>query len=405
VHALIEELLAFQPADVPVVSLYMDTRPGEAGRSQGRRHRDAFVWLKRRMSEVASASPVRGPGHESLAHDLERIQRFLEESLDPATRGLALFACHGCGLFRAHQFQLPFANELMVDAAPHIYPLARLLDGHSTCAAVLVDSEHARIYTIAMGRAVQETRLHRPLERPEKAGRPGGAGRISSVGTARAFGATQLRYQRYLEGQVHQHLRGVAEHLERLLLQEKLAYVIVGGHESTAAELVRLLPRLVQERVLDRVQMETDTPENDVLRMALKILEARMAVERTRKVDWLCQEDLAEGPGALGLARTLRALNDGNIDELVFAASFSATGLVCTACDQLLDFADELGRCRYCSGAVRAVTDLREVMVERAERLGHPWLAGPAGVGAILRYRPGSAVRLAESEEATDRQG
>lgn len=385
-HELISELVHVAPSDTPFLSLYMDTRPGDARRAQGRRQRPALVWLKRRLSEVAAAMPVRGKARQSLQRDTERIHAFLEAELSPSTQGLALFASHGRDFFVAHQFRVPLDNELIVDEVPHVYPLARLLDGHRACAAVLADSESARVYTMALGRTVQAAYVHHPLERPEKPSSGGGVG---------AFGATRLTFQRYLEGQVQHHLKGVVEQLDRIVTQERLAHIVVGGSESVAAELIRLLPKHLQDKVVERLHLDPDAPEDEVMHATMRILEARLGQDRARKVEWLCKEDLAEGLGVLGVARTLRALNEGNVDEIVFASAFSVGGAVCAACDQLLDYAAEDGTCRYCGGALKPIADLREAIAFRAERLGaridvvdrHPVLKGSGGVGAILRYR------------------
>jgi len=384
-HQLLVDLLALEPSDLPFLSLYLDTRPGETGRVQGRRQRNAFKWLKRRHSEVSGGLPTRGPARDSLERDVERILRFLEESLEPATRGVALFACDGRGVFRHHQFHVPFENELYVDEVPHIYPLARLLDGHEACAAVLADSENARIYTVALGRAVRQADLHHELERPPE---------------VPAFGATQLRYQRYLEGQVQHHLKSVAEQLERIVASERLGRVVVSGSDTIAAELVRMLPKSLQEKVVDRLHLDPSRPENEVLRATMGILERKDAEDRARKVEWLSKEDLSDGLGALGLGRTLRALNEGNVDQLLLSNAFRMTGYLCDGCDQLLDFPSDEGACRYCGGTLRRLDDLREPMVARAERQGaridviegHPLLAGPGGVGAILRYRAAASL-------------
>ncbi|MBM3466104.1 MAG: hypothetical protein FJX76_28790 [Armatimonadetes bacterium] len=394
-HELISELLEVTSSEMPIVSLYMDTRPGEAGRTQGRRHRGGFVWLKARLAEVAGLLPQRGKAHDSFRHDGERIHRFIEDELAPATQGLAIFACHARNLFIAHQFQLPFDNELVVDEVPYVYPLARLLDGHHAFAAVLADSEHARIYSVALGKKTEAVRFHHPVERASgpTAGRHSGA---AAVGSGDAFGTSRLRFQRYLEGHVEHHLRNVVEHLERIITTDRLTRIVLGGSDAITAELLRLLPRHLQERVVDRVHLEPDTPENEVVRKTMRVLEDGMGRERARRVDWLCQEDLTEGLGVIGLGRTLRALNEGNVDAVIFSSGFDAQGFLCGACDQLQEYAAEGNHCRYCGAAgVKILTDLREAVTTRAERMGarveevdrHPILSGSGGVGAVLRFR------------------
>lgn len=389
-HELLAELVAFEPSGHPFLSLYLDTRPGEAGRFQGRRQRNSLVWIKHRLSEVLSSLPSRGEARDSVEHDVEAALRYLEETLQPTTQGLALFACHARGFFRAHQFQVPLENHVALDEVPQIYPLARLLDGHEAYAVVLVDSEHARIYATALGRITQSVHLENVIERPAR------TARIASVAAAGGtFGAATLRYQRHLAGQVHAHFKEVVEHLEGVIRAEGLNRIILCGRGSVVGDFERQLPKAIQEKVVERLTLGVDTPENEVVRATLQVVERHMEEQTARRVDWLLQEHRSGGLGVVGVEPTLQVLNEQNLDGLVLGADFVSPGVVCRDCDFLQVEATAEGRCRNCGGETRSVADLREAMVQRAERQGaavhsvngNPDFRRYGAVGAMLRYR------------------
>ena len=67
----LEKLARFEPAPYPVISLYLNTQPGQTGRDQY----DAFVRKEFKMR--GRTYPSGSPERVSLDQDLERITAFL----------------------------------------------------------------------------------------------------------------------------------------------------------------------------------------------------------------------------------------------------------------------------------------------------------------------------------------
>ena len=81
----LDRLAAFEPAPYPVVSLYLNTQPGQTGRDQFK----SFV--RKEFAARSRTYEAGSPERESLDKDLERIARFLDNELDPAANGVAIF--------------------------------------------------------------------------------------------------------------------------------------------------------------------------------------------------------------------------------------------------------------------------------------------------------------------------
>ena len=143
----VDVLAAFEPVPLPVLSLYLDTTPGGDGRPT------FGPYLRREFADRLRGYALTADASASLDADLERITSYVDAKLEPRTRGLALFACAGAGLFEAVQIEAPFpAHQLVVGDRPHLYPLARLDDQWPRYAAVLVDTNRARVFVFATGR-------------------------------------------------------------------------------------------------------------------------------------------------------------------------------------------------------------------------------------------------------------
>src|SRR5687768_9838374 len=129
---LLQNLAEFESTDFPFISVYLNTEPNENGKH-------IFdVFLKKQISERADKYEQRTKERESFDRDAERINKYLE-TLQPAVRGVAIFACSGAnGFFKPIEFDVPFEeNYFFVFDKPHIYPLIRLFDQNPVYAVVL----------------------------------------------------------------------------------------------------------------------------------------------------------------------------------------------------------------------------------------------------------------------------
>ena len=69
VKAQLDRLAAFEPAPYPVVSLYLNTQPGQTGRDQFQ------TFVRKEFAARGKTYPAGSPERESLDKDLERISQ------------------------------------------------------------------------------------------------------------------------------------------------------------------------------------------------------------------------------------------------------------------------------------------------------------------------------------------
>lgn len=393
-HATISRLLELESSRFPILSVYLDTRPTASGMRDGRRLRPGRAYLRSRLRDLARELPPHGEVRESFEADAAAVEAYLPK-LEPATQGLAVFACSGLGLFRTFAVEEPFENHVSVGPTADVYPLARYLEHQVACAAVLVDGSGARIYSVRAGCLHEAATVSRAVETPEVPGRrAGGVGRSGLVmgASGPGYGASRLKYQRYLRQQEKSYLSEVAEHLGALVDREGLPYIVLLGTERLTAELREQLPAGLQAKVADQVRLAATTRQSEILRVTLEHLERRVDGERQRRLDELFDEHLAGGLAAAGLASTLEALYDGRVDELYLAANCRPNGRFCPACQR--PSVQGAGRCPDCDGELGPTQPLLEEILRQAARTGanletvtdHPKLATHEGLAAHLRY-------------------
>ena len=175
--------------------------------------------------------------------------------MDPSANGLALFTSSGAGLFEAFQLATPVAEHVVyISDQPHLYPLAHLLDQYPRYAVVVADTQTARVLVIAANQIEHTEAVDGPKTKRHKAG-----------------GWSQTRFQRHVDQFRSQHAKEVVDVLTRLVRDEQIRWVIIGGDEVIAPLLQEHMPKDVAERVIDVVAMDIRAPERLVLERALEL--------------------------------------------------------------------------------------------------------------------------------------
>ena len=208
----VERLAAFESQDLPVVSLYLNAQADQHGKH------NYEVFVRKALSERARTFVPDTPERASIDEDLVRINRYLEQKIQPPTQGIAIFACSGANdFFEALQLETPIeSNRLFVYERPHLYPLARLLDQYPRYAVVLADTNSAKIFVVALGKVIKR-------------------GELQNVKTKRTQvgGWSQMRYQRHTKNYHLHHAKEVIENPERLVREERIDQVILAGDSQT----------------------------------------------------------------------------------------------------------------------------------------------------------------------------
>jgi peptide subunit release factor 1 (eRF1) len=369
----LDELAAFEPAGLPVVSLYLNTRPDQHGRDNF----DSFV-RKEFAARVRSYAPD-SPERVSFERDAERIKSYLREDLRPSANGVAVFACAGAGHYlKALQLDAPVPqHRLHVGALPHLYPLARLIDQHPRYVALLADTNSARLFVFGLGRIL-------------------GSAEVSSakVSRTRGGGWSQMRYQRHADNFHLLHAKEVVEVLGRVVREEGADFVVLAGDEVIIPLLRDHLPARLKEKVVDVLRLDIRTPEHEVLKATMESLREHNTQTDAEKVRRLLDEYRAGGLAVVGARDTLSALYQGQADELLLSAS--AREIRCEG-EEFDGAAAKVHGvpAQLFSGGAEPHLVAADLIVAHARQTGArvtfvedaALLADVGGVGALLRYR------------------
>jgi peptide chain release factor subunit 1 len=309
----------------------------------------------------------------SFERDTGRIRAYLRDEVRPSANGLAIFACAGAdGYFNAVQLDAPIQkHRLHVDERPHLYPLARLIDQHPRYAALLVDTNSARLFVFGLGKTlVNKETQHIKLSRTQ-------------VG-----GWSQMRYQRHVENNHLHHAKEVVEMLDRVVREEAVEHIILAGDQVIIPLLREHLPNHLQEKIIDILRLDITTPEHEVLKATMKALSEHNLHSDAEKVRRFLDEYRAGGLAVVAVKDTIKALEQGQVDELLISASPSEVRIE-EDFDTSSHDHNSSGE-RFSSGLTTA-----DLLLTRARQTGArvtfiedaALLRSFGGVGGVLRYQ------------------
>ncbi|MGI8687645.1 MAG: host attachment protein [Thermomicrobiales bacterium] len=384
----------------PYLTVALDYRPD--GTQPNRR--PSLLWLKEREQELAETLGPRGPAFDALAAGMQRLHAALDGFATEPPLGVIFVAQPATDGFRTIPLAVPVANSADVAPRPMLAPLARIAHAHSPFAVLLADSAQAFLHTFALGARERDVAMENAYAHL-KAGAVG-----NKMIERKALNA--------VEQQVENFAKAIAEETRRVLDEDGVQQLIIAADDQLTATLRDHFPKELDAKVIGTVAADIRATPADLLALALPVV---AAAERAREEDIVQRLTTAAlspgGLGVFGVAETLAALQAGQVQTLVLADDFHASGWVDdtlamvgagepplehpaggdTASLRAVELLDEMvHHALMTDSAIAFITtrsvevpeDANEAEETHGERQGAPQtLQEHGGVGAILRFR------------------
>lgn len=345
--------LADYESDAFIVSLYVDLKSDQPSQ-------DARAFLAEVEKEHPEAMPA-----------FAKIRDYFDAE-KPASQALVLFvSIEDDTLFEAVPLEAPVGgHRVYIDVEPHVFPLERLVDQFQSYAALLVNTNAARLYVFSAGAAERQIVVR------NKKGK-----RVS------AGGWSQARYQRRVENLHTKHMKEVADAVEQLVLEENIARILVAGDDVAVPLLREQLSPSTLELLTEVGGIDIKTADADVFRVTLDAFREADQQSDQDRVDALVNAYRARGLATVGLAGVKAALERGQVDRLLVPATPAKTVADSTSGEVDMSGPKEQ-RSELDENVVEELvtlarrTDAAITFIEDARLLDRA-----KGVGAMLRYR------------------
>jgi peptide chain release factor subunit 1 len=371
----LRDLAAFEAEKGCAVSLYLDLDPSVSPTAG-----DASTRLNSLLDEAAKGD---GANRRELTHDQRqglkadfvRIHDFYErEFTREGARGLAIFSAGLDNIWRALDLTEPVRDSVKVGRTLYLAPLVPLIGRGEGALVVVVGRERGQFYHLRGGR------LDELADRTEE-----------QPGKHDQGGWSQARFQRHIESLVHDHLRAVADELDRLVRRLRSPQVVVIATEETRADFDDLLSKEARSAIVGWTQAEAHAQAPELLGLARPVLERWRAQQEQAALERWREEAGRNGRAAAGWERTLEAASDGRVDVLLFREGVDHPAARCPRCGRV---AVAEGKCPLDGTSMERSADGLDLAVHQTLiHGGTVWavqhrqdLEPVEGIGALLRY-------------------
>jgi peptide chain release factor subunit 1 len=371
----LRDLAAFEAEKGCAVSLYLDLDPSVTPTAG-----DAGTRLRSLLDEAARGD---GANRRELTHDqrrglqadFDRIRDFFErEFTREGARGLAIFAAGLDNVWRSLDLTEQVPDHVSVGRALYLAPLVPLVGRGEGALVVVVGRERGQFYRLRGGR------LEEVADRTE-----------AQHGKHDQGGWSQSRYQRHIESLVQDHLRGIAEELDRMVRRLRTPQVVVISSEETRADFDALLSKEARGAIVGWTQAEAHAQAPELLALATPVLERWRSEQETQAIARWREEAGRNGRAAAGWGGTLEAASDGRVELLLFQEGARHAAARCPRCGRV---ALEVGRCPLDGTSTERSEEGLDLAVHQTLVHGgtvwavrhHRDLEPVEGIGALLRY-------------------
>lgn len=297
----LRSLFDYAPGDSPFLSIYLNTDVNASGK------KDHEKFLKKEFADHIAVAGVRSSKRSSLEGDEAKVSEYID-ALEPEVKGAAIFSASGAGFFKAFEFAAAFPeNAFYMFDRPRIFPLAQIVDANPRYAVALADTNFARIFVINRDEVLRDQAIQNLKTNRTEVG-----------------GWSQTRYQRHIENFHQQHAKEVAEELAKLVRNDRVDRVVLCGDEAVIIPLLqRELAEEVSHRVVAVLPLNVHTADDEVLDATEKaVAEYQLQTDRDR-IEYILEHRYDAGAGVAGIEDTLRALLNGEVQELYLNGTLS----------------------------------------------------------------------------------
>jgi peptide chain release factor subunit 1 len=371
----LRELADFRAEKGCAISLYLDLDPSIVPTAGDTDARVSSLLAEGERHAGGDGPSLTRDQRAALKADFDRIREYFKSEFDrDGAQGLAIFSAGLDNVWRPRVLVDSVPDKVHVGREFHLAPLVPLVGRGEGAIVAVVSRERGDLLRLSSGRLGEI--VDRTADVP---------------GQHDQGGWSQSRFRRHIEKLVGEHLREVAEELDRRVRAMGAPKVIVVCSDDTRPEFEELVSKETQSAVVGWTNAEAHASPAELLELASPILEEARAREEGEVVARWREEAGRGGRAASGWSETLEAASDARIDVLLYAENADRGAWQCPACGRLSAVG---GQCPLDGTEMEQRVDGLDLAVHQAVAHGgtvwaitaHRDLDPVEGVGALLRY-------------------
>src|SRR6266702_459412 len=320
---LLRELASFRAEKGCATTLYLNLDPSEvptAGDAQTRMN--ALLNAAEKTDRKDLTHEQRG----ALKADFERIARWFGNEFErDGAQGMAVFTAGLDNFWTTVALPEPVPDRFKVGRDFFLAPLVPVVARVDGTIVAVVGREQGHLYRLQAGR-LREIGDHFEEQH----------------GRHDQGGWSQARYRRHIEKLVQEHLKDVAQELDRSRRRLQSPQIVLVCSEEMRSEFTDALSKEARESLVGWAPAEAHASPAELLSAVAPVLERAQARDEAEAIERWREESGRNGRATAGWHDTLEAASDGRVDLLLFQAGADRDGYRCPACGRA---AAEEGSC------------------------------------------------------------
>jgi peptide chain release factor subunit 1 len=368
----LRELANFRSENGCAISVYLNLDPSEVPTPGDARTRMNAVLG---VAEKADRSELSRRAREGLKADFERIARWFDDEFErDGAQGLAIFSAGLDNFWETLALPEPVPDRVRVGREFYLAPLVPFVARTDGTIVAVVGREQGQLFRLDAGR------LQEIAERFEE-----------QPGQHDQGGWSQANYQRHIEKLVQEHLKGVAQELDRSRRRLQSPKVVLVCSEEIRNEFTDALSKEARDALVGWAPAEAHASPAELLAAVTPVLEKVQAKDEAEAIARWREEAGRGGRACSGWKETLEAASDGRVELLLFQEGTDREAYRCPACGRA---STEEGSCPLDGTRLERVDAGLDLAVHQTLAHGgsvwairhHDDLAPVEGIAALLRY-------------------
>jgi peptide chain release factor subunit 1 len=371
----LRELAGFRATNGCAITFYLGLDPSIAPTAADAASRLNSLLADGERSFGAERSRLTHDQAQGVKADLERIRRYFESEFDrDGSQGLAVFAAGLDDVWETLPLAEPVRDDVKVGRRFSLAPLVPLLGRGGDALVAVVGREKGEVYRLRGGR------LHEVADHSEE-----------QPGRHDQGGWSQARFQRHIDELTAEHLRGVADELNRQARRLSNAGIVIVCAEEKRGEFGDLLAQEARSMLAGWATAEAHATPAELLEVVSPVLEDWRSKREADLLERWREEAGRDGRASAGWQATLEAASDARVDVLLFAEGADREGYQCPACGRAMA---ESGACPLDGTPLEPHDAAIDLAVQQTLAHGgtvhavrsHQDLDPVEGIGALLRF-------------------
>jgi peptide chain release factor subunit 1 len=371
----LRELAEFRAEKGCAISFYLDLDPSTAPTAGDVATRISSLLTDGERHAEANSRWLTHDQRVALKQDFSRIRDyFANEFQRDGAHGVALFSAGMDNVWRPRALIESVPDRVRVGREFHLAPLVPLVGRGEGAIVAFVGRQRGELFRLRAGR------LDEIVDRTDDV-----------PGRHDQGGWSQSRFQRHIEKLVSEHLKDVAEELDRRVRRMRAPKVIVVSSEETRAEFEELLSSGTKSAIVGWTSADAHASPEKLLQLTSPILEKARGRHEASLIDRWREGAGRGGRAASGWAETLEAASDARVEVLLYEEGADHEAWQCAACGRL---SAEGGQCPLDGTETDRRDDGLDLTVHQTVAHGgtvwavtaHEDLGPAEGVAALLRY-------------------